>query len=83
MAQSEKREQHRLRTPTSQLPHREKLERQQRHLQLLTGVLVVVLLLLAYSAAYDLDHWAEWIVFGGIVMTAVGAMIAVNTHGRA
>jgi membrane protein YdbS with pleckstrin-like domain len=71
------------RTPTSQLPHAEKLQRQQRHLQMLTGALVLVLALLVYSAAFDLDHWAEWIVFGGIVFTAVGVILAVNSHDRA
>ena len=67
-----------VRTPTSQLPHAEKLERQRRQLQMLTGALVVVLILLAYSAARDLNHWAEWIVFGAIVGTAIGMMIAVR-----
>jgi len=42
-----------------------------------------VLLLLVYSAAFDIDHWAEWIVFGGIVATAIGAGVAINTHGKA
>lgn len=77
------RERHHLRTPTSQLPHAEKIARQERHIEILTGVLLLVLLMLAYSAAFDLDHWAEWIVFGGIVFTAVGAGIAVNTHDKA
>jgi hypothetical protein len=45
---------------------------------MLTGALVVVLILLAYSAACDLNHWAEWIVFGAIVGTAIGMMIAVR-----
>lgn len=47
------------------------------------AVLLIVLALLAYSAAFDLDHWAEWIVFGGIVATAIGAMLAVGTSDRA
>lgn len=66
-------------TPTSQLHHEEKLKRQERHLQLLTGVMVLVLALLAYSAAFDLDNWSEWVVLGAIVSVAVGAMIAVHT----
>lgn len=73
-------ERHHLRTPTSQLPHEEKLHRQQRHIQILTAVLLAVTALLAYSAAFDLDHWAEWIVFGGIVATVIGAMIAVHSR---
>ena len=43
-------------------------------------VLLAVTALLAYSAAFDLDHWAEWIVFGGIVATVIGAMIAVHSR---
>jgi hypothetical protein len=45
----------------------------------LTIVLLLVLALLAYSAAFDLDDWAEWVVLGGIVSVAVGTMIAVHT----
>jgi hypothetical protein len=68
-------------TPTSQLPHQEKIKRQERHLQILTVVLLLVLALLAYSAAFDLDNWAEWVVLGGIVSVAIGTMIAVHTSG--
>ena len=66
-------------TPTSQLPHPAKSKRQERHLQVLTIVLLLVLALLAYSAAFDLDNWAEWVVLGGIVSVAIGTMIAVHT----
>jgi hypothetical protein len=72
-----------LRTPTSQLPHAEKIARQERHVEILTLLLLTVLLLLVYSAIFDLDHWAEWIVFGGIVTAAVGGGVAINVHGRA
>ena len=72
---------HRLHhTPTSQLHHDEKIKRQERHLQILTGVLLLVLLMLGYSAAFDLDNWSEWVVLGGICSVAVGTIIAVNTH---
>jgi hypothetical protein len=71
-----------LRTPTSQLTHEEKLRRQQLHMNALTGALVLVLLMLGYAAAFDLDHPAEWIVLGGICFTAVGVMVAVHTAGR-
>jgi len=80
---SDEHEHHHLRTPTRELPHKEKIARQERHIQILSLVLLAVLALLIYSAAFDLDHWAEWIVFGGIVMTAVGAGIAINTHDTA
>ncbi len=67
-------------TPTSQLHHEEKLKRQERHLQILTVVLLLVLAMLAYSAAFDLDNWSEWVVLGGICSVAVGTIIAINTH---
>lgn len=68
------------RTPTSQLPHEEKLKRQDRHLRLLTSVLILVLVMLAYSAAFDLDNWSEWVVLGAIGSLAVGVIIAVSSH---
>ncbi len=43
-------------------------------------VLLLVLLMLVYSAAFDLDNWSEWVVFGGICSVAIGTIIAVNTH---
>jgi hypothetical protein len=72
---------HRLHTPTSELPHAEKLARQQFHIRILTGVLVLVVAALAYAAAFDLDSAAEWIIFGMICFTAAGAMIAVHKPG--
>jgi hypothetical protein len=71
---------HRVRTPTRQLPHAERVRRQQGHIALLTAVLIAVLAVLAYAAAFDLDSAAEWIVLGGIVATAIGALIAVHTR---
>ena len=73
---------HHWRTPSSQLTHEEKLERQALHLTVLTVVMVLVLAMLVYAAAFDLDSAAEWIVFGAICATAVGAGIAVHTAGR-
>lgn len=74
---------HHLRTPTSQLPHAEKIARQDRHIEILSIVLLAVLLLLIYSAAFDINSWPEWIVFGGIIAAAVGAGVAINTSARA
>ncbi len=73
---------HHLRTPTSELPHEEKLRRQARHVQILSGVMLLVLTMLIYSALFDLDSWSEWVVFGAICAVAVGTMIAVSTSGQ-
>jgi len=66
-------------TPTSALPHEAKLARQQRHIRILTAVIVLVLAALAYAAAFDLDSAPEWIVFVMVIVTVVGAMIAVHS----
>ena len=79
----ESHHEHHLRTPTGELPHEEKIKRQRFHITLLTVVLVGVLLMLAYSALFDLDNWAEWTVLGGIVFTAIGVMIAAQSQARA
>ena len=47
---------HHLRTPTNELTHEEKLKRQGLHMQVLTGVMLLVLAMLIYSAIFDLDH---------------------------
>ena len=78
--QASGRREHHLRTPTNELPHEEKLKRQERHLQILTGAMLLVLAMLAYSALFDLDSWAEWVVFGAICATAVGTIIAVYSR---
>jgi hypothetical protein len=70
---------HHLRTPTNELHHEEKIRRQARHLQILTGVMILVLAMLIYAALFSLDSWSEWVVFGAICATAVGTMIAVAT----
>ena len=72
---------HHLRTPTNELHHEEKLRRQQRHTQILVGVMLLVLAMLVYSALFDLDSWSEWVVFGAICSVAVGTIIAVSTSG--
>jgi len=78
--QASRHHEHHLRTPTSELPHEEKLKRQQRHLQILTGVMLLVLAMLVYSVLAELDTWSEWVVFGVICATAVGTVIAVNSR---
>ena len=47
---------------------------------MLTIALLGVLAMLAYSAAFDLDHWAEWVVLGGICFASLGAIVAVQTR---
>ena len=49
-------------------------------MQILTGVMLLVLAMLVYSALFDLDNWSEWVVFGAICATAIGTVIAVNTR---
>jgi hypothetical protein len=73
---------HRLSTPTGQLRHPDKVRREQRHVAMLNGALAAVLLLLAYTAAFDLNSWAEWTVFGAIAIAAVGVGIAVQSRLR-
>jgi hypothetical protein len=68
--------------PTSALPHEQKLARQRAHLRILTAVCVLVLAALVYAAAFDLDSAAEWIVFAMIIVTVIGAMIAVHGPSR-
>ena len=71
---------HHLRAPTGELSHEQKLHRQRTHINVLSLLMLAVLALLAYAAAFDLDHWAEWIAFGAICATAVGFMIAVHSR---
>jgi hypothetical protein len=73
---------HRVAIPTSRLSHPEKVRREQRHAGALTGVLGAALLLLVYTAAFDLNSWAEWTVFGVLCVTTIGAGIAIQTRPR-
>ncbi len=71
---------HHVRTPTDELSHEERLRRQRTHINVLSVVLIVVLLMLGYAAAFDLDSAAEWIVLGGICVTGIGAIIAIQSR---
>lgn len=71
---------HHIRTPTHELSHEDRLRRERFHTTVLSVVLIGVLLMLAYAAAFDLDHPAEWIVLGGICFTALGSIIAVQSR---
>jgi hypothetical protein len=76
-----RRREHHVRTPTGELSHQERLARQRLHITVMSGVLVLVLGMLAYASIFDLNSWAEWVVLGAICVTALGALIAVNTRG--
>jgi multidrug efflux pump subunit AcrB len=71
-----------VRTPTGELDHQEKLARQRLHITILSVVLVLALLMLAYASIFDLNSWAEWVVLGAICFTAIGALVAVNTRAN-
>ncbi len=81
MGEGEQQHHHLHHTATSALPHAEKVARQQTHIRILSGIILLVVAALAYAAAFDLDSSAEWIVFGMIIVTVVGAMIAVHKPG--
>jgi hypothetical protein len=78
--QAQPHHEHHLRTPTHELSHEDKLARERFHTTVLSVVLIGVLAMLAYAAAFDLDHWAEWVVFGGICFAAIGSIIAVKSR---
>lgn len=44
----------------------------------LTASLLCLLGVLVYAAAEGINEWAQVVVLGGIVMTAIGAVIALN-----
>jgi hypothetical protein len=73
---------HHVRTPTDELSQERKLARQRIHITILSVILALVLLMLAYAAIFDLNSWAEWLVLGAICFTAVGALVAVNTRAN-
>jgi uncharacterized membrane protein YdjX (TVP38/TMEM64 family) len=54
-----------------------------RAMGILMVVLTAIAVLLGYAAIQALDGWAMWVVLGGIVMTVVGAMIAVSPNREA
>jgi hypothetical protein len=78
--QAQPHHEHHLRTPTHELSHEDKLARERFHTTVLSVVLIGVLAMLAYAAAFDLDHWAEWVVFGGICFAAIGSIVAVKSR---
>ena len=47
-----------------------------------TAVALLVLGALVYSVAWGIDGWAQGVVLGVIVLTAIGLMIAVSPRRR-
>lgn len=47
-----------------------------------TALALVVLLVLGYAVAWGIDGWAQAMVLGVIVVTAIGLMIAVSPARR-
>jgi hypothetical protein len=74
------RGEHHLRTPTHELSHEERVRREQFHVTVLSFALIATLAMLAYAAAFDLDHPGEWIVFAAICATGLGAVVAVKSR---
>jgi hypothetical protein len=54
-----------------------------RPLVIYTVIASVLLIALGYATVQALDGWARFVVLGGIIMTAIGGMIAVNPERRA
>jgi hypothetical protein len=48
-----------------------------------TAVGLVILAALVYVAAWGIDGWAQALVLGVIVLTAIGLIIAVSPNRRA
>lgn len=57
--------------------------RNRKLLAAFTVLAFAVLVVLSYAAIELLDSWAQWAVLGGIVVTVIGAMIALSPNARA
>ena len=42
-----------------------------------------IAIVLGWATIEILDDWAQWVVLGGIVVTVIGAMIAVSPNRKA
>ena len=46
-------------------------------------VIAIVVGIVGAAIAFEtIDSWAQWVVLGGILVTVIGFMIAVNPHRR-
>jgi hypothetical protein len=57
--------------------------RDRRRLIVFNVIALVILGVLAYATAIAIDGWAKGLVLGVIVLTAIGAMIALSPNRRA
>jgi hypothetical protein len=56
--------------------------RSARGLATYTAIALPLLLVLAWTALAGIDHSYQWIVFGALVFTTIGVMIAVSPARR-
>lgn len=56
--------------------------RSMRPLVIYTVIACVLLVALGYATVQALDSWARFAVLGGIIVTAIGGMIAVDPQRR-
>ena len=57
--------------------------RNRRRLIVFNVIALAILGVLAYATAIAIDGWAKGVVLGVIVLTAIGAMIALSPNRRA
>jgi hypothetical protein len=57
--------------------------RNRRRLIVFNVIALVILGVLGYAAVVAIDGWAQAVVLGVIVLTAIGAMIALSPNRRA
>ena len=55
----------------------------QRSVWIFMVIASAIALVLGWATIEILDDWAQWVVLAGIVVTVVGAMIAVSPNRKA
>jgi fatty acid desaturase len=69
--------------PDLRAPDRTMRVRDRRPVIAYTVVAVLVLVALVYAVAWGINGWAQALVLGVLLLTAVGLMIAVSPRRRA
>jgi fatty acid desaturase len=69
--------------PDLKAPDRTMRVRDRRPVIAYTVVAVLVLVALVYAVAWGINGWAQALVLGVLLLTAVGLMIAVSPRRRA